>query len=75
MDDELGRAGDTEEGLLRSCAETQGCTAPGRSTDVGRGDSLLVAVLLELLVLTLENTEVKHQINAVEIDSSFKCFF
>lgn len=78
MDDELGRAGDTEEGLLRSCAETQGCTAPGRSTDVGRGDSLLVAVLLELLVLPLENTEVrrlKHQINAVEIYCSFKCFF
>lgn len=60
MDDELGRAGDTEEGLLRSCAETQGCTAPGRSTDVGRGDSLLVAVLLELLVLQLENTEVRR---------------
>lgn len=52
-DDELGRAG--EEGLFRSWAETQGCTAPGRSTEVGRGDSLLVAVLLELLVLPLEN--------------------
>lgn len=57
VDDELGRAGDTEEGLLRSWAETQGCTAPGRSTEVGRGDSLLVAVLLELLVLQLENKQ------------------
>lgn len=54
-DDETGRAGDTEEGLLRSWAETQGCTAPGRSTEVGRIDSLLVVVLLELLVLPLED--------------------
>lgn len=53
MDAEPGRAGETEEGLLRSWAETQGCTAPGRSTDVGRGDSLLAPVLLELLVLLL----------------------
>lgn len=53
-DDEPGRAGDTEEGLLRSWAETQGCTAPGRSTEVGRCDSLLAVVLLELLVLPLE---------------------
>lgn len=53
-DEEPGRAGDTEEGLLRSWAETQGCTAPGRSTEVGRIDSLLVVVLLELLVLPLE---------------------
>lgn len=55
VEDEPGRAGDTEEGLLRSWAETHGCTAPGRSTEVGRGDSLLAAVLLELLVLPLEN--------------------
>lgn len=54
-DDETGRAGDTDEGLLRSWAETQGCTAPGRSTEVGRVDSLLVVVLLELLVLPLED--------------------
>lgn len=54
MDDEPEMAADTEEGLLRSWAETQGCTAPGRSTEVGRGDSLLVPVLLELLVLPLE---------------------
>lgn len=53
MDEELGMAVDTEEGLLRSWADTQGCTAPGRSTEVGRGDSLLVPVLLELLVLPL----------------------
>lgn len=53
-DDEPGRAGDTEEGLLRSWAETQGCTAPGRSTEVGRWDSLLAVVRLELLVLPLE---------------------
>lgn len=58
VDVELGTAGDTEEGLLRSWAETQGCTAPGRSTEVGRGDSVLVAVLLELLVLPLENKQV-----------------
>lgn len=57
-DVELGRAGETEEGLLRSWAETQGCTAPGRSTEVGRGDSVLAAVLLELLVLPLENKQV-----------------
>lgn len=53
--DEPGRAGDTEEGLLRSWAETQGCTAPGRSTEVGRSGSLLAVVLLELLVLPLRN--------------------
>lgn len=53
VDDEPGMVGDTEEGLLRSWAETQGCTAPGRSTEVGRGDSQLVPVLLELLVLPL----------------------
>lgn len=56
VDDELGMVVDAEDGL-RSCAETQGCTAPGRSTEVGRGDSLLVPVLLELLVLLLD----KHQ--------------
>lgn len=56
VDDEWeGMTGDTEEGLLRSWAETQGWTAPGRSTEVGRGDSLLAPVLLELLVLPLEN--------------------
>lgn len=54
VDDEPGMAVDTEEGLLRSWAETQGCTAPGRSTEVGRGDSLLAPVRLELLVLPLE---------------------
>ncbi|TNN46179.1 hypothetical protein EYF80_043608 [Liparis tanakae] len=32
---EPGMAGDTEMGLLRSWADTHGCTAPGRSTDVG----------------------------------------
>lgn len=53
VDDEPGMAVDTEEGLLRSWAETQGCTAPGRSTEVGRGDSLLAPVRLELLVLPL----------------------
>lgn len=57
VDDEPGMAVDTEEGLLRSWAETQGCTAPGRSTEVGRGDSLLVPVLLELLVLVLRERE------------------
>lgn len=56
VDDEPGIAVDTEEGL-RSCAETQGCTAPGRSTEAGRGDSLLVPVLLELLVLPLKKQE------------------
>lgn len=59
-DDELGMADDTEEGLLRSWAETQGWTAPGRSTDVGRGDSLLAPVLLELLVLPLEKHKVEE---------------
>lgn len=57
MDDEPGMAVDTEEGLLRSWAETQGWTAPGRSTDVGRGDSLLAPILLELLVLLLEKQQ------------------
>lgn len=56
-DDEQGMAGDTEEGLFRSWADTQGCTAPGRSTEVGRGDSLLAPVLLELLVLPLEKQQ------------------
>lgn len=60
-DDELGRAGDTEEGLLRSWAETQGCTAPGRSTEVGRCGSLLAVVLLELLVLPLEDKRGKSR--------------
>lgn len=60
-DDETGMTGDTEEGLLRSWAETQGCTAPGRSTEVGRGDSLVVPVLLELLVLPLEKQEVRER--------------
>lgn len=50
-DAELGMAGAPEDVLLRSCAETQGWTAPGRSTDVGRGASLQAAVLLELLAL------------------------
>jgi len=51
---EPGMAGDSETGLLRSWADTHGCTAPGRSTDVGCGDSLLGPVLLELLVLPLD---------------------
>lgn len=59
-DEEPGRAGDTEEGLLRSWAETQGCTAPGRSTEVGRIGSLLVVVLLELLVLPLGKKKKKE---------------
>lgn len=53
VDDEPGRAVETEEELLRSWAETHGCTAPGLSTEVGRGESVLVPVLLELLVLPL----------------------
>lgn len=57
VDVEPGMAGDTEEGLFRSWAETHGCTAPGRSTEVGRGDSLQVPVLLELLVLLLEKQQ------------------
>lgn len=46
---------DIDEGLFRSWAEIQGCTAPGFSTDAGR-DSLLVPVLRELLVLLLKVT-------------------
>lgn len=61
VDDEPGMAGDTDEGLLRSWAETQGCTTPGRSTEVGRGDSLLGPVLLEPLVLPLEKQQRRRQ--------------
>ncbi len=57
MEDETGMAGDTEEGLLRKWADTHGCTTPGRSTEDGRGDSLLAPVLLELLVLPLEKQQ------------------
>lgn len=60
VDEEPGMAGGPEE-ALRSWAETQGCTAPGRSTEVGRCGSLLAAVLLELLVLPLENKSGKSR--------------
>ena len=53
-DDEQGMEGETnDEGLFRNWAETQGWTAPGRSTEVGLGDSELHVVLLEPLVLPL----------------------
>lgn len=71
VDDEPGMAGDTEEGLFRSWAETQGCTAPGRSTDVGRGDSLLAPVLLELLVLPLGKQHGGRKMNVKGLDLKY----